>query len=196
METEVHRVSTRGAGEAMYQEDEEDQVSESEMMAARAFKKQPLSTTNADNENMVRRVIEDSDQEESRNDRGESVMIGKGGGIANRANRELSIRQGVNTPNHASSKMKRQNRRDTVDNKSDHLSVYRYDGPDAHDDDFDSMDGGNDFQRNRQISYYVNKDAMREMENDGDDDDYGVEAKRKGPNGNLANQRYGSDDDY
>jgi len=39
METEVHRVSTRGAGEAMYWEDEEDQVSESEMMAARAFKK-------------------------------------------------------------------------------------------------------------------------------------------------------------
>ena len=142
METEIHRMSTIGAGD---DHDEDDHLSESEMMAARAFKKQPLSTTSADNENMVRRIIEDSDQEESRNDRGESVIIGKGKSIANRANRELSIRQGANTPNHASSKMKRQNRRDTVDNKSDHLSVYRYEGPDAHDDDVDSMDGGNDF---------------------------------------------------
>ena len=193
METEIHRIPTVGAVEG---HEDDEQVSESEMMAARAFKRQPLSTTSADNENMVRRVIDDSDQEESRNERGESVMIGKGSGIANRANRELSIRKGSNTPNHDSSKMKRQNRRDTVDNKSDHLSVYRYDGPEAHDNDVESLDGGNDFQRNRQVSYYVNKDAMREMENDGDDDDYGVEAKRRGPSSNIANQKYGSDDDY
>ena len=56
------------------------------MMAARAFKRAPQSTTSKDN-NMIRRII-DSDQEEFRNDRGESVMIGKNGAIANRANRD------------------------------------------------------------------------------------------------------------
>lgn len=90
--------------------------------------------------------------------------------------------------------MKRKHR-DTVqemkgqDNKSDHLSVYRYDGPEGQDDDVNSMEDTQDF-RNRQVSYYVNKDAMRDMDNDADDDDeYGAEYKKKksGYGGNLAN---------
>jgi hypothetical protein len=116
-------------------------------------------------------------------------MIGKAGVHVNRANRELSIRQGggSQTPNHGSAKPKRQVHRDTVDNKSDHISVYRYDGPEMDDDDVNSIDGG----RNRQVSYYVNKDAMREMDNDADDDDYGYEAKKKkGYGGNIANQMH------
>ena len=63
-----------------------------------------------------------------------------------------------------------------------------------------------DINRNRQVSYYVNKEAMREMNND--DDDYGHEiSKKKGKAGNLANQMHrdtyrrggysnNSDDDY
>jgi hypothetical protein len=114
-------------------------------------------------------------------------MIGKAAGVkVNRANRELSIRQGAQTPTHGSAKTKRLHR-DTVDNKSDHISSYRYEGPDMEDDDVNSIDGG----RNRQVSYYVNKDALREMDNDADDDDYGYEAKKKkGYAGNLANQMH------
>ena len=54
------------------------------------------------------------------------------------------------------------------------------------DDDVNSIDGG----RNRQVSYYVNKDAMREMDNDADDDDYGYETKKKSYAGNIANQMH------
>lgn len=85
-------------------------------------------------------------------------MINKGGNKVNRANREMSIRAGAQTPNHASSKPRRQNRRDTFDksdNKSDHVSVYKYDGPEAKWDDVNSEDGM-DINRNRQVSYYVN----------------------------------------
>jgi len=43
-----------------------------------------------------------------------------------------------------------------------------------------------DINRNRQVSYYVNKEAMREMNND-DEDEYGHEiSKNKGKAGNLA----------
>ena len=115
-------------------------------------------------------------------------MIGKTAGIkVNRANRELSIRQGAQTPTHGSAKPKRMHR-DTVDNKADHISSYRYEGPDN--EDIESIDGG----RDRQVSYYVNKDALREMDNDADDDDYGYETKKKNyKQGGYRNQ---SDDDY
>jgi hypothetical protein len=136
-------------------------------------------------------------------------MIGKGGNKVNRANREMSIRAGAQTPNNASSKPKRQNRRDSSvksDNKSDHVSVYKYDGPEAQWDDVNSEDGI-DITRNRQVSYYVNKEAMREM-NNYDEDDYGQEiSKKKSKAGNLGNQMHrdtyrrggysnNSDDDY
>ena len=76
--TEINRIEDNN--------DSSNSLSESEMLAARAFKRPPQSTTSEDN-NMIRRII-DSDQEEFRNDRGESVMIGKNGAIVNRANRE------------------------------------------------------------------------------------------------------------
>ena len=122
-------------------------------------------------------------------------MIGKGGNKVNRANREMSIRAGAQTPNNASYKPKRQNRRDTLDNSDNnsegHVSVYKYDGPEAQWDDTNSEDA-NDITRNRQVSYYVNKEAMREMIND-DEDDYGQEvSKKKGgaKAGNLENQMH------
>lgn len=84
-------------------------------------------------------------------------------------------------------------------------TVYKNDYVITEMDDDTYIDGN---QRNRQVSYYVNKDAMREMDNDADDDDYGYETKKKkGTGSNYTNQMhrdtyrnggYGnnSDDDY
>lgn len=78
--------------------------------------------------------------------------------------------------------LRRQQNRETGDADSNNgrkLSVYRYDGVDTMNDDNVSMDGADRIgNRDRQVTYYVNKDAMRDMD-DGSDEDYGRERKGK-----------------
>ena len=102
-------------------------ASDSEMYAARAFKNQPLSTTSEDN-NLVRRLVDDSDQDEDeKKNRGDSVYMKKGAtGLVNRANRDNSTKIGAQTPNNASVRPKKRVRDSSNDSKNDHISVYRY----------------------------------------------------------------------
>lgn len=57
------------------------------MIAARKFKP---ANDSQDEEIVVRKIVEDSDQDDYRGERGESVMI-VGGGRANRANRDSIV---------------------------------------------------------------------------------------------------------
>ncbi len=53
------------------------------------------------------------------------------------------------------------------------MSVYQYKGDTYQQDDFDDDYGNEGNGRNRQVSYYVNKDVGKQLDEEDDDDDYG-----------------------
>ena len=53
------------------------------------------------------------------------------------------------------------------------VSVYQYKGDTYQQDDFDDDYGNEGNGRNRQVSYYVNKDVGRQLDDEEDDDEYG-----------------------
>jgi hypothetical protein len=70
------------------------------------------------------------------------------------------------------------------------VSVYQYKGDTYQQDDFDDDYGNEGNGRNRQVSYYVNKDVGRQLDDEEDDDDYGQQVNRGyGGKTNMANHR-------
>ena len=97
--------------------------------------------------------------------RGDSVVVSKGGNV-NRANKRDSNAGQYNT----------RQRRDTYedsDMQKRKISVYQYKGDTYQNDDFDDEYGNEGNGRNRQVSYYVNKDVGRQLDEEDDEDDYG-----------------------
>ena len=112
----------------------------------------------------VRRVMDSDDEDNIL--RGDSVVVSKGGNM-NRANNKRDSNAGqYNT----------RQRRDTFEDgemKKRKVSVYQYKGDTYQQDDFDDDYGNEGNGRNRQVSYYVNKDVGRQLDEEDDDDDYG-----------------------
>lgn len=81
-------------------------------------------------------------------------------------------------------------RRDSEDS-GDKVSVYQYKGNEAYQiDDFDDDYNHEGNGRDRQVSYYVNKDIGKQISAlEDDDDDYGAQVFTSKGSANMANHR-------